>query len=254
MPSVALRVGILAALLAAALLTSGGARAALIAYEDVVLRADGGFEPRQLPRRGFEPISFHGFVDIARKGGGRPEPLLRAVIDFDRDGRLDVRGLAGCPPKRVAQLGTRAARVACRGALVGTGRVEAAIELGGGGVPTSSPLSIFNGPRRGGLPTAILHARIALPAPEVHAITVPIRSRRGAFRHRAIIAMPPLAGGLGALTRIEVEIGRRFVAGGQPRSYVSARCSDGVVETDGRFEFADGLVIDGGVERPCTPT
>ena len=59
--------------------------------------------------------------------------------------------------------------------------------------------------------------------------------------------------GLGAVTHVDVEIGRRFSVGGQRRSYVSAHCSDGILRTHGRFSFADGTIVDGSVEKPCTP-
>ena len=63
--------------------------------------------------------------------------------------------------------------------------------------------------------------------------------------------MPPIAAGFGALTHIEVEIGRRYSAGGKRRSYVSASCSDSILRTRGRFTFADGMVVDGAVEKFC---
>ena len=63
--------------------------------------------------------------------------------------------------------------------------------------------------------------------------------------------MPPLAGGLGALTHLDVKIGRRYRAGGRQRSYVSARCSDNILQTHGTFTFADGTTISGQVEKFC---
>jgi hypothetical protein len=231
----------------------GGACAALIAYEDLILRADGGFQPQQLPRRGYAPISFQGFVDIAKKGGGQPSPLRQAVVDFDRDGLLHVAGLPTCAPELIAQASTREARAACANAIVGTGRVEAAIAFPIGIAETSVPLTILNGPRLGGNPTVILHARTAIPSTETYAIEVPITRVGGYYRYRATLDIPPIASGLGAITRIEVDIGRRYRAGGKLRSYVSARCSNGILETHGRFSFEDGVIVDGAVEKPCTP-
>lgn len=243
------RIGLLSLLAVAAL--AGSASGALVAVENIVLRADGGFQPQALPEKRYAPIEFHGFVDLSAKGGGKPSPLRQALIDFDRDGRLSVAGLPTCAPETIAAASTAEARRACRGAIVGSGRVEAEISLEGGDVAASSELTIFNGPRLGGLPTAILHARLAVPATETHAIVVPIERRRGGFRYRARLDLPPLAGGRGALTRIEVEIGRRYRAGGSERSYVSARCSDNILHTHGRFSFEDGTIIDGSVEKFC---
>ncbi len=241
--------GVLAALLA----TTVAADAALVRVNGIVLHADGGFQPRTLPRHRFAPIEFQGFFDIAAKDGLKPPALEEAVIDFDRDGRLSAGGLAVCPPSRVADLSPAQARQACAGAIVGTGRVEAVIDLAGGPAPAGSPLTIFNGPPQNGEPTVVLHARSGVGNAQTLAILVPIERRPGEFRYRATIAFPPIEGGRGSITHVEVEVGRRFSAGGVRRSYVSARCSDGILRTHGRFRFAEGTIVDGSVEKACTP-
>jgi hypothetical protein len=243
------RVGLLALIVVAAL--AGTATGALVEVDNVILRADGGFQPQTLPRRSFAPIDFEGRVDIAAKTGGRPSPLKQALIDFDRDGRLSVAGLPTCTPESIAAASVEEARRICRAALVGRGRVEALVSLPSETIKTGSALTIFNGPRLGNLPTAVLHARFTVPATETFAILVPIEKRRGDFRYRARLDLPPLAGGLGALTHVDVKIGRRYRAGGRSRSYASARCSDNILQTHGRFSFEDGTVIDGLVEKYC---
>jgi hypothetical protein len=250
MSSLPLRRAALFFLVAAAAL-AGSAPAALVKVDNIVLRADGGFQPQTLPRHRYAPIEFQGRVDISAKGGGKPSPLQQAFIDFDRDGRLSVAGLPVCVAESIAQQSTAQARRSCGGAIVGTGRIEAAISLAGGEVRTHSLLTIFNGPRLNGVPTVVLHARFTAPATETYAIVVPIERRPGPFRYRATLDIPPIAGGLGSLTHIDVAIGRHYRAGGQERSYVSARCSDNILETHGRFSFEDGTVIDGQVEKYC---
>jgi hypothetical protein len=243
----ALRRGGLLALIAVAAV-AGTASGALVAVDDIVLRADGSFQPQSLPRKQYAPIEFQGYIDLSAKGGGKPSPLRQALIDFDRDGRLSVAGLPQCAPESVAAAGTAEARSRCRDAIVGDGRVEAEVTTTLGDVAVRSLLTIFNGPRTEGLPTAILHTRLG---PETYAIVVPIEKRRGGFRYRARLDVPPIYGGAGALTRIEVEIGRRYRAGGRNRSYVSARCSDNILHTHGRFSFEDGTIVDGSVEKYC---
>ncbi|HEX8050536.1 MAG TPA: hypothetical protein VF504_03635 [Solirubrobacterales bacterium] len=250
-PAKVIRGALLALSIAALAVGSAAGDGALVEVGDIVLRADGGFQPQSLPRKRYAPIEFQGHVDIAAKGGGRPSPLRQALIDFDRDGRLSVAGLPTCAPETIAQASSEEARRICRGALVGTGRVEALVSLEGGPVRVGSPLTIFNGPRLATGPSVVLHARITVPATETHAILIPIEPLSGGFRYRARIDLPPLAAGLGALTHLEVKIGRRYRAGGRPRSYVSARCSDNVVQTHGRFSFEDGTVVSGLVEKYC---
>jgi hypothetical protein len=239
-------------LLAAALLAPAAAgEGARVEVNGLVLRADGGFTPHTLPRRRFNPIEFRGHVDVAARGGGRPSPLRQALIDFDRDGRLSVAGLPTCAPESIAAASTEEARRICRTAIVGSGHIGASIAQPGGPVEGLVPLSIFNGPRLPTGPSVVFHARLPFPAVETYAILVPIETLVGDFRYRARIEMPPLAGGLGALTHIDVRIGRRYRAGGKERSYVSARCSDNILQTHGYFGFEDGTVISGQVEKFC---
>lgn len=245
------RAVLLALAIAVLAANSASGEGALVEVNDIVLRADGGFEPHTLPRRQFAPIDFQGHVDISARHGAPLSPLQQALIDFDRDGRLSVAGLPTCAPETIAQDGTAAARRTCRGAIVGTGHVAAAISLPGVSVQTRAPLTIFNGPRLATGPSVVLHARTLIPLPETYAILVPIERLRGGFRYRARIELPPLAGGLGALTHIDAKIGRRYRAAGRQRSYISARCSDNVLQTHGDFTFADGTVISGAVEKYC---
>ncbi|MGC1165716.1 MAG: hypothetical protein WA862_06375 [Solirubrobacterales bacterium] len=236
------------ALVFAASAAGGGA---LVIIDNIVLRADGGFQPRTLPRQVFAPIDFEGRFDIAARGGGKPVALAAVTVDFDRDGRLTPGGLPVCPAERVAAANPDQARRTCPGAIVGTGKIEALIALPGGTVPARSPLTIFNGPFQAGDPTVVLHAQISAPATQTFAIVVPIERRRGEFRYRATLALPPIAGGLGAVTHVDVKVGRRFRVDGQKRSYVAAHCTDGILRTHGRFSFTDGTIIDGSVEKAC---
>ncbi len=175
------------------------------------------------------------------------------IVSFDRDGRLDPHGLPTCAAEEVADLGVAAARARCRGAIVGTGHLEAVVLAGGQAFHAASPLTLFNAPPVDGDPAVLLHARTTAPAIQVFAITIPIQRRAGRFRYRAVVDLPPILGGSGSIAHVDVSIGRRFRFGGRRRSYLSARCTDGVLETRGRFSFADGTVIEGGVEKFCRP-
>jgi hypothetical protein len=239
--------------LAVAALLAGGANAALVEIGDLVLHADGDYTPHTLPRRAYAPIEFEGHFDLRSKTGPRPTALQQLIVSFDRDGHLDAAGLPTCAPEQVANLGVAEARALCKGAIVGTGHVEAVIAIGGETFHASSPLTLFNAPPIEGNPAVVLHARTTSPAIQVFAIPVPIERRAGRFRYRAVVNLPPILGGNGSITHFDVKVGRRFRVDGRPHSYVAARCTDSVLEARGHFTFADGTVIDGGVEKYCRP-
>jgi hypothetical protein len=240
--------------LIACVLCAGGANAETLEFENLSLKADGGFTPRMLPRRAYSPIDFKGYINTKSVDGSVPPALQQAVIGFDRDGRLSARGLATCDPSLLAEATPREARERCARAIVGTGHVGALIAMGSQQpLYASSPLTIFNGPRQEGHPTAILHARTTVPAVQNFVITVPIERRAGAFRYRATIDVPPIAGGRGSLSHLDVDIGRRYRFHGTKRSYISARCQHNVLSTHGRFTFAEGTFLEGSIEKTCTP-
>jgi hypothetical protein len=241
------------AILACAVLAEGAFGAAMIETRELRLKLNADFQPLNLPVHQFAPVEFEGYLDLTKPGGHGPPPTLqRVVVDFDRDGRLDVAGLPTCAPESIAQASTEEARSICKGAQVGTGKLEALVSLPSGPVPTRSELSLFNGPRQAGHPTVIVHARLTVPATQTYAFVVPIEKRPGEFRYRTTFDVPPLAGGLAAITHISIKVGRRYTADGVKRSYVAARCSDHILRSHGIFTFTNGLVIEGvGLEKYC---
>jgi hypothetical protein len=240
--------------LLACVLFAGSVDAESLKFGKLWLTADGGFTPRTLSRTAYSPIGFKGYVNTKSVDGSIPPALQRAVVEFDRDGRLSTQGLPTCDPSLLEEATPQEARERCAGAIVGTGHVGALIATAGGpAVYAGSLLTIFNGPRQEGRPTAILHARTTVPATQNFVITVPIERRSGAFRYRATVDIPPIAAGRGSLTHLDVNIDRRYRFGGSKRSYISARCRHNVLGTYGRFTFAEGIFLAGSIEKTCNP-
>ena len=221
----------------------------------LMLSVDGGFTPRTLPRRAFAPIDFKGHLNVHAVGGGIPEPLRQLVVDFDRDGRLTTRGLPTCDPELLRAATPEEARTVCAPSIVGRGHLEALLAREGQPpMKVGSLLTLFNGPRENGHPTAILQARISEPFIEVFDITVPIEKRRGNYRYRATVDLPSIGAGRGAITHVDMDIGRRWRFAGRTRSYISARCSDGILSTHGRLTFTAepyDTVVDGSIDKGC---
>ncbi len=249
------RLLIVGALLAVgAVLLAGSAGASTVRIGTLVLHADGGFEPQLLPKHAFAPIHFQGFGEIKTTNGSIPPALQHVRLDFDHDGHLTTAGLAVCRPEQLEGATTPEARRRCGAAIVGNGHIGAEVDLAGiARVKLRSPLTVFNGPRRDGDPTAILHAQAPFPISETYVIVIPIERRKGTYGYRVSFDIPPIAGGLGSLTYIGAKIGRLYNFHGSQRSYVSARCSDYILQTQGFFSFADGNVIYGSVFKACSP-
>ncbi len=238
-----------------AVLLAGSAGAAVVGVGTLVLHADGGFEPHALPKRTYAPIHFQGFGEIKTTDGSMPPALRHVKLEFDHDGHLTTTGLSVCRPAQLEGATTEQARQRCGAAMVGTGRLGAVVSLAGiARLELRSPLTVFNGPKRNGDPTAILHAQAPFPVSETYVIVIPIERRQGLYGYRASFDIPPIAGGFGSLTYISAKLGRLYMSGGRQRSYISARCSDYILQTKGYFSFADGNVIYGSVFKTCRPT
>jgi hypothetical protein len=244
----------LLALAAIVAVAAGSAGAAQVRLGPLVLTADGGFTPQALPRHRYAPIEFQGHADVRMTNGAVPPAVQRIRLAFDRDGHLVTAGLPVCAPSRIEGATSQQARGRCRGAIVGTGHLGAEIAPPGlAPVPIQAPLTLFNGPREGGDPTVLVHTRATYPAVETFVVPVRIEPAHGLYSYRTDFAVPQLAGGYGALTHIDVKIGRRYRSGGRERSYVSARCSDYILQTHGLVSFADGTIVSGDVFKTCRP-
>lgn len=247
-----LTIGVLLAV--GAVLLAGSAGAATVRVGTLVLHADGGFEPQVLPKQAYAPIHFQGFGEIKTTDGSMPPALQHIRLDFDHDGHLTIAGLAVCRPSQLEGATTQQARHRCGAAVVGTGKLGAEVDLAGiARLKLRSPLTVFNGPRRNGDPTAIVHAQAPFPVSETYVIVIPIERRQGTYGYQVSFDIPPIAGGFGSLTYISAKIGRLYKAHGAQRSYISARCSDYILQTQGYFSFADGNVIYGSVFKTCRP-
>lgn len=248
------KLGALAACAALAVPIAHSAGAAEVRYGTLILRADGGFQPNVLPKHRRVPIRFQGHADILTTDGSAPPPLNHVKLEYDRDGKLNTAGLPVCEPSRIEATTSKQAEQRCRGAIVGEGHVGAVLSFDSGRLRVRSPLLLFNGPRVGGNITVVAHAQTSVPIFQSYVVVAPIERRRGTFGYRTSFDVPSIAGGAGALTHVDAKIGREYHAGGAERSYVTARCSDGILQTQGYFRFDDGedTVISGSVFKGCS--
>ena len=213
--------------------------------------ADGGFEPRQLPRLVYAPIDFQGHFDISTKGGGLRRRSKRAMIDFDRDGRLSVHGLPKCPVGRIENATPKEARQRLQG-RDRRHRARRRDDRPAGGGADSGLLAAdpVQGPARrqpDGRPPCPHHR----PRVQTFAIVVPIERRHGAYAYRATIDVPPIAGGFGGSPTSTPRS-----AAATPSAATGAATLGPLLRRHPRnprpLRLRRSTVISGAVQKPCT--
>jgi hypothetical protein len=253
------RVVIFALLALTALLGAGVARAELSQKGNLRISFNGSFAPRALPRAQLAPVTVSVEGAIGTTDGTRPPVLEELDIELNRSGRISTRGLAACTTPLLQSTTDDAALARCRPALVGHGNFAAALESGGKLVPAGGQILAFNGLFRGG-PALLLHFYAAVPVRATLVLPLAIsHSAKGRFGTILATRIPTLAGGLGSITRLKLEIGRRYGVEGQRRSFIRASCAApagfpgaSFSFARGNFHFADGRTITTALTRNCT--
>lgn len=244
---------LIAATAAFALLATGAAQAIKLRVGTITIVANGGFTPTKLPKRRNAPIKLYGHAKFTTIDGSRPSPLRRLVLEFDKHGAVETRGLPKCTHRKLVATTTRRARRQCPGAIVGTGFGAALVQLPEQGpIKASSALTLFNGPRRGRNPTVIGHAHLNYPAPTTYIVLIEIqRIRNGRYGFRTVTDFPRIANDYGSPIYGRLKIGKEWKFKGRRLSYANARCADGRLQARGEFSFKNGDSVSGTVFRPC---
>jgi hypothetical protein len=242
-----------AVLALSALAASGVAEAQKIRVGDLILNADGGFAPTRLPKHENAPITIHGGGKISTVSGSYPPILENINIEFDRHGSLETIGLPVCSERKLEATTVPQARKSCPGAIVGKGYGHAIVAF-----PESKPLSVdspitlFNGPMKGGNATVIAHAYTTYPAPVTLLVPVVIEKiHKGVYGYRTKAKIPRIAGGAGIPISGHLTIGRKWTYKGTEHSYVNARCETGHLQARVEATFKDKTFLSGVFIKPC---
>lgn len=242
--------------LALALLGSlviGPAQALELRAGKLLVVTDGGFSPTTLPKHRNAPIRLRGFAKISNVDGTRPSPLTRLVLEFDRHGAVETRGLPKCTQAKLVATTAKHARRNCGGAIVGTGFGSALVELPEQrGIRASTPITLFNGPVKNGNPTVIGHGHLDYPAPTTYLVPIEIEKiNKGRYGFRTVVDFPKIANYYGSPIYGRVRVGREWNHRGKRLSFSNARCPDGRLQARGQFEFRDKSSVQGTLFRPC---
>ena len=239
--------------LAATCIAVGIASAIQLRAGDILIEAHGGFSPKALPRDHDAPITLRGGGRISTVSGALPPTLRTISIEFDRHGSVETTGLPTCTMGKLIARTTRIARRVCPGAIVGSGYGKALVKLPEqAAFPVSSPITLFNAPRRNGNPTLLAHAHLTQPVPTTFVVPIVIeRIHKGIYGYRTKTTIPRIADGAGIPIAGSLRIGRKWSYRGRRYSYVNARCETGRLQARGEFTFDDGTELTGTFIRPC---
>lgn len=243
----------LVVLVSLALLGAGGAEALKLRIGNIVIVGDGGFSPTTLPKRENAPIKLFGHAKFATIDGTRPSPLRQLVLEFDKHGAVETRGLQKCTMGKLVATTTPRARQSCRDAIVGKGFGTALVELPEQrGIEASSALTLFNGPVKHGNPTVLGHAHLDYPAPTTYVILIEIQKvNHGRYGFKTVANFPRIANDYGSPISGRLTIGRQWTYRGQRLSYANAHCADGRLQAKAQFSFKDGSFVEGTIFKPC---
>jgi hypothetical protein len=209
---------------------------------NLVLDAEGDFAPKALPKHKNAPIITHGGGSLSTKTGELPPILDTFVLEFDKHGALDTTGLPVCTKGKLVATDVPAARRACGPAIVGTGFGTAVVAFPEQKpIKVSSPITLFNGPKKGADDTIIAHAHLDYPGPTTFIVPIVIEKiHKGVLGYRVKVKIPKIAGGYGHPISGEAKVGEKWTFKGKPHSYINARCETGHFLVHGEFSFKGG--------------
>lgn len=238
---------------AVALVGAGAAEAIKLRIGNIIITGDGGFTPTRLPKHENAPIRLYGHAKFSTADGTRPSPLRKLVLEFDKHGAVETRGLPKCTQAKLIATTTAAARRNCSGSIVGTGFGTALVELPEQrGIKASSPLTLFNGPRVHGNPSVLGHAHLDYPAPTTYVILIEIQKiSNGRYGFKTVADFPRIANDYGSPLSGRLSIGRTWKYKGETLSFANAHCADGRLQAKAQFTFKDGSFVQGTVFKPC---
>lgn len=224
----------LSAMLAVGVAAIASAASTTVRAGNLVLRFGGNVSPQKLPKKRFAPVALHASGKIKTSDGTHPSAFREALVDIDKNGRVNARGVPACRGSQLEARNTRAAKRVCGKALVGTGKANVQISFAEQQpIRVPSPLLIFNGGTKRGKTTMYIHSFITVPVPAAIVTTLTIKKvKKGRYGNRVIAKIPQIAGGSGSALDFRFTIEKKFFRFKRNKHpYLEARCPDGRFQT-----------------------
>jgi hypothetical protein len=245
----------LAVVVAGLAAAAGNHKPVIIQEGNLKVTADGGFSPTALPKTKLSPIGLNISGKIETTDGTHPPALREFIVETDKNGTINAKGLPACTIGKLVARETKAAEAACPTSIVGEGKTDVEVAF-----PEQSPITVhskliaFNGGVKGGVTTVLIHAFLKNPVSAAVVTTVKVsKIHKGRFGTKSVASIPVIAGGSGSPVFFELNINRKFTYKGKKQSYLLAKCPDGHINARGTAVFSDDAQLSGELVRPCTP-
>jgi hypothetical protein len=244
-----LALGALLALVVAGIATAE--KPTIVQAGNLKLTLNGGFAPKGLPKNKPAPITLNVSGKIETIDGTHAPALKEVVVETDKNGSIDVKGLPTCTSGKLQAQDTAAAEKICKKAIIGSGITNVEVEF-----PESAPfiakskLLAFNGGVSGGKTTIYIHAFLTSPVSAAVVTTVKIsKIHNGRYGTKSVASVPKIAGGYGSVK----EFALTFDRGYKNTPFLFAKCPDGHLNAKATSVFTDGTRLTGSFVRSCTP-
>jgi hypothetical protein len=240
--------GALIAVSVAGLATAAGEKPVTVEAGNLVFTFNGGFSPSTLPKKKLAPISLKASGAIKTKDGSHPPALKEVVLETDKNGAINTKGIPVCKSGALQSRDTGAAEKACKKSIIGTGKTTVEVAFPEQPpIDVNSKLIVFNGGTSGGKTTLYIHAYFSAPVTGAIVTTVKIKKvHNGRYGLKSVATIPKIAGGSGSVKTFNLAITKKGV--------LTAKCPDGKLQAHATSIFADGTKASASIIRTCKGT
>ncbi len=240
----------------AAILAAGTASAVLNApngnVQDAVIQA----KPSKLGKKIATPITLDVLLTTGSTTNpfGKPVPVTQAIIDFDKNTAIFAKGYPTCEQGQLESVSTEVGLEACKKAQIGGGEATVLLPSAKGVQAEKTIVTAYNGAPQGSNPVVLLQVYGQAPIQTTQVLVgVVSRYEKEGYGPRLTVAVPPLAGGEGALTEFHATIFKKFAYKGEQRSYVSAKCPNTKkLKARAQLIYRDGESLTPEVTQKCS--
>ncbi|HET9592113.1 MAG TPA: hypothetical protein VFP17_04285 [Solirubrobacterales bacterium] len=206
---------------------------------------NGGFSPTTLPKNKLAPISLQASGSIKTLDGTHPPALKEVVLETDKNGAINTKGIPVCTSGKLQARDTKAAEKVCGKSIIGTGQTKVEVQFPEQRpVIVDSKLLVINGGTSGGKTTLFIHAYFSAPVTGAIVTTVKIKKvHNGRYGLKSVATIPKIANGAGSVLSFNLTINKKGV--------LTAKCPDGKLQAHATSIFADGTKASAGIVRTC---